>query len=451
MGMSEAGGVPIVAGSALLGSARDLQRDQLGTYDRAMHAHGDHVRFRIGPPRIGFTFDAVFDPAGARSVLSGATDAYIKDAPVMAEFRRLFGEGLFTFNGDAWRQRRRMLQPLFTRRRVAAHLPLMVEQAEALARKLGDRAQAGSEPRLETAAMAYATNVLGTAMFGDDIADAGPVIDRAFPVVNHHAARRGLAPVRLPMSVPTPANRAILGAQRSLHGLIDRLILDRRDGAPTDDLLGLLMQLRDPESGESLDATAIRDEALIFLLAGLDTPGGALPLILYLLGQDEPAQERVRQEAREAARTGDWSLDALPYTSRVVDEGLRLYPPAHTVPRMARTETTLHGHPIPEGHIVAVNMWGLHRNPRVWSEPGCFRPDRFEEEAVAGRDSYAYLPFGGGPRTCIGIHLARAELTVGVAVLLRSLRVHAGPAPPPVHAGVTLSPGALRCRFERVT
>ena len=450
MGATEKrGSVPLVSGSVLLGSAKDLQRDQLGTYEQAMRDHGDHVRFRIGPPQIGFKFDAVFDPAGARAVLSGATDTYVKDAPVMAEFRRLFGEGLFTLNGAEWRQRRRMLQPVFTRQRVAAHVPMMVEQAEELARTMS-RSDGEREPQLESAAMTYATNVLGTAIFGDDITDAGPVIDRTFPLINHHAARRGLAPLRLPLRVPTPANRAILEAQRALRNLIERLIDHRQRGGPTNDLLGLLLQLRDPESGEPLSATEIRDEALIFLLAGLDTPGGALPLIVYLLGQDLQVQERARQEAREAARSGAWSLDALPFTSRVVDEALRLYPPAHTVPRMATRATTLNDRPIPQGHIVAVNMWGLHRNSRIWDEPQCFRPDRFDETATAGRDPYAYLPFGGGPRTCIGIHFARTELTLAIAALLSSLRVHAPSSPPSISAGVTLASHALRCRFERI-
>ena len=440
---------PLVPGSCLFGSARDLQRDQLGTYERAMHAHGDLARFRIGPPRLGFEFDAVFDPAGARHVLAEASAGYVKDAPVYREFKHLFGEGLFTLDGEPWQRRRRTLQPLFTKRRVQDHVPLMSAHAEGLVRSLRDGKGNGHLPAATTE---YTLNVLGAALFGADMASVAPVIEHAVPLLNAHGARRGLAPLRLPASLPTPANRRARGAQQELRGFVERLMSEREGAEQPRDLLGLLMTATDPETGVGLDVEAIRDEALIFLGAGLDPPPNALACALYLLGGHQEVQERVRQEVRQVL--GDRpvtaaDLPALRYTTQVVDESLRLYPPGHTLLRRATVPDALHGHPVPPGRIVAVSIWGIHRSPKVWADPHEFRPERFRQARAAERDTYAYLPFGGGPRTCIGRHLAHAEFVVAVATVVRDLRITAPDRQPPVKAGLTLmTDEPFGCRFE---
>lgn len=446
-------GAPFASGSLLLGSARDLQRDQLGTYERAMRTHGDLVRFRIGPPRLGFEFDAIFDPEGARHVLSGTSGGYVKDAPAFTEIRRAFGDGLATSEGERWRRHRRMLQPLFTKRRVAAYVPLMSGRAQRLAEALRAETADQGDADLHGEAMSYALDVLGGALFGEDLASAGPVIASAVPLLNEHAARRGLAPVRLPAAAPTPANRAAARARRDLRALVDRLVAKRQDRSQqADDLLGRLVEASDPETGTGLDADAIRDEAMIFLVAGHETAASALAFTLDLIGRHGAVQDRVRSEVQHVV--GDRhppadDVEALVYTGQVVDEALRLYPPAHTLPRRATTDDTLRGHPIPAGRIVAVSIWGIHRNPKVWTDPREFRPERFAPAVAADLDRYAYLPFGAGPRACIGVHFARAELVVAVATLVRSFRLRSADAEPRVAAGVTIGPrDRLGCAVE---
>jgi cytochrome P450 len=433
----------------VFGSARDLQRDQLGTYERAMRAHGDLARFRIGPPRLGFEFDAIFDPDGARHVLTETSAGYVKDAPVFREFKHLFGEGLFTFDGEPWRRRRRTLQPLFTKRRVRDYIPLMSSHAEELVSTLRDPEK---NVRLPAATTEYTLNVLGSALFGADMASVAPVIEHAVPLLNAHGARRGLAPLRLPASLPTPASRRARRAQKDLRAFVERLMSARHGAEQPEDLLGRLMTATDPETGVGLDVEAIRDEAMIFLGAGLDPPPTALACTLYLLGGNQDVQERVRQEVQQTLGDRPVTADDLPalqYTAQVVDEALRLYPPGHTLLRRSTVTDDLHGYPIPPGRIVAVSIWGIHRNSKVWTDPHEFRPDRFSAARAAERDTYAYLPFGRGPRTCIGVHLAHAEFVVAVATVVRKLRITAPDRQPPVKAGLTLmTDEPFDCRFE---
>lgn len=442
---------PCVPGSLLFGSARDLQRDQLGTYERAMRAHGDVVRFRIGPPRLGFEFDAIFDPDGARHVLSSGSVGYVKDLPVFTEVRRFFGEGLATSEGERWRRHRRILQPLFTKRRVAAYVPIMSGRAQHLADSFRAATAERGDADLYAATMPFALDAVGATLFGSDMADASSIVGHAVPLLNQHAARRGLSPVRVPASWPTPANRAARQAQQALSALVERLVR-KRVGIQADDLLGRLVEATDPETGEGMSTEDVRDEVLIFLVAGYETTASVLAFTLYLLGAHPEVQERARREVKEVigerAPAAD-DVQALTYTTQVIDEALRLYPPLHTIPRRSAAADELHGHPIPAGHIVAVSTWGIHRNPKVWTDPHDFRPERFEAAAAAERDRYAFLAFGGGPRTCIGLHFARTELAVAVATLLTAFRIRSTSQEPDVTAAVTISPrDSMRCAFE---
>lgn len=270
---------------------------------------------------------------------------------------------------------------------MAAYVPLMTGRARGMADSFLSEAAQQGDADLYAATLSYTLNVLGEALFGKDMGTAAPVIAEAVPLLNRYAARRGLAPVRLPSSLPTPANRAAAQAKESLQDLVDRLVHARSDGEQPDDFLGRLMEARDPETGRGMDADVIRDEVMIFLFAGDESTGTALAFALYLLGGHEAAQDRVRDEVRQAL--GDRSptagdLDALPYTAQVVDEALRLYPPVHTLPRRAAAPDTLRGHPIPAG-----DRRGQHLGHPPQPE-GVGRPAALPSGAVRrGRDSGA--------------------------------------------------------------
>jgi cytochrome P450 len=306
--------------------------------------------------------------------------------------------------------------------------------------------------------MGYALDALGRAVLGDDVGAARPVLREALPLLSAHAVRRGLAIVRLPPSLPTPANRRAQQTQARIYALVDELIARRRSGQRSgDDLLSLLLAARDPEGGAGIDDRGVRDQALVFLLGGHETTGSALALTLQLLASHTDVQERVRAEVTSVL--GDRpptaeDIERLRYTAQVVDEALRMYPPGHTLVRTAVEDSRLLGHPVPKGRIVAISIWGIHHNASVWPDPERFDPDRFavsdtDGETSADQGRYAHLPFGGGPRACIGAHLAMTELVIAVAAVLRAYRMRAVLETPVLDVALTLRPrGALPCHME---
>ena len=445
---------PSARGSFLLGCTRQLQRDQLGTYAEAMAAHGDIARFHVGPPRLGFTFDAVFSPEGARQVLAADAGHYVKDAPVIGEFRYFLGNGLLVSEGERWRRDRRIAQPLFTRRAVKGHLATIAGAAADAVLWCSADAAAGRAVNLQDFSMRYALHALGHSVFGDDIVQVAPTLRSVLPALGDHLKRRSLAPFRTPHSWPTPRNRRAEAIRRTVWGVADDLIADRRAaGATGTDLLSRLLAAKDPETGTGLSDDDVRDEAIIFLIAGHETTGSALAFTLFLLGRHPDVQERVRDEVTGAG-SPPFDVDQLPYTAQVIDEAMRLYPPAHTVVRKASEATELLGYPVEAGRIVAVNIWGIHHRADVWPDPFTFSPDRFEASRTSAEPSrrasaYTHIPFAGGPRACIGEHLAMAELVAVVAAIVSSYRLRSVPDTPDVEVDLALRPaGALPCHFE---
>jgi cytochrome P450 len=242
--------------------------------------------------------------------------------------------------------------------------------------------------------------------------------------------------------------------------LVDRLIARRRAADHAgDDLLGLLLAARDPEGTGGIDDRGIRDQVLVFLLGGHETTASALALTLQLLATHPDVQERARTEAARVLadrRAAPDDVEQLRYTGHIVDEALRLYPPGHTVVRTAVENLRLLDHDVPRGRIVALSFWGVHHNPSVWPDPERFDPDRFAPSGSGEDDApshlrYSHLPFGGGPRACIGVHLALTELVIAVAAVLRAYRLRAVVTEPRLDVGLTLRPlGPLLCRLEPV-
>ena len=422
-----------------------------------MATYGDIARFRVGPPGVGFTFDTVFAPEGARRVLAADSTHYVKDAPVIAEFTHFLGNGLLVSKGERWRSHRRIAQPLFTRRAVAEHLPAIATAASDLVSWCEADVVADRPVDLHRLAMRYALHALGLTVFGNDIEQVAPTLREVLPPLGEHLKRRSLAPVRSPHWWPSPANRRGEEIRRVVWDLADRLIADRRGtGTQGEDLLSRLLGARDPETGDSLTDDDVRDEVIIFLIAGHETTGSALAFTLHLLGRHEEAQERVRTEVRGAGVAGSTfdDVDRLPYTVQVINEAMRLYPPAHTVVRRAVEETELLGYRVEKGRIVAVNIWGIHHRPTLWPDPFRFSPERFASDHTGGERSrrasgYSHLPFGGGPRACIGEHLALAELVAAVATVVRRYRLRSLVEAPDTEVDLALRPhGTLPCRFE---
>jgi cytochrome P450 len=290
----------------------------------------------------------------------------------------------------------------------------------------------------------YALRTVGRVLFGSDVDDAVPVIRAALPIVSRHVRRRGLTPVRLPRWCPTPAQIRAGRARRSLYQVVDTII-DRRVAGPREgpDLISLLLAARDPETRSPLSRQEVRDQVLIFLLAGHETTSTALACTLRMLGQHPEEQRLVQAEIDDVVTDGVPSVDDLPRlvrTTMAVQEALRLYPPAYALGRLAETDACISGHRIPAGSIVLLAPWATHRRADVWPDPGRYDPRRFEPEAAAGRHRYAYFPFAGGLRGCIGSHFAMTEAVIATATLLARYTLHSHWDALALSADITLRP-----------
>jgi cytochrome P450 len=338
-------------GAPLVGSAFDLRRDVLGTYERARRAYGDVVRFVVGPPGLRATLYAVFHPDAVRRVLAGEADGYRKDNRFYEELRWALGDGLLNSQDERWLRQRRFIQPLFTRRRIAGYAHSMAEEAGDLVNRWRPWAADGRPVDLHSEMSRLTLRVVGRLLFGSDVERAVPVVAEAFPILGEYARARAFAPARLPRGWPTPSNRRAVRAQRAVYAVCDELIAQRR-AAPSggDDLLSLLVDARD--NGEQLDDAEIRDQVLIFLLAGHDTTALALTFALHLLGLHPHAARWLRDEVDDVL--GDRSataedFDALAYTTMVLKEAMRLYPPAWGLGRRTVAGDRIDGCEIPPG------------------------------------------------------------------------------------------------------
>jgi cytochrome P450 len=440
--------VPGPAGIPLLGSALDLRRDLLGTLEKAHHRYGDVVRFSAGPPGLQIVLYAVFSPEGTRQVLTGTGQRYTKGNLFYRETAAMFGDGMLTSEGERWQRQKRFIQPLFTHRRVAGYVDVMAEETATLIDCWRTTAQQGGTVDAAEDMMRMTLAVIGRVLFGDDLNDATPTLRDAFPVISAHVLRRSQSPLRLPVTWPTPTNHRAGRAQRQLYEVVEGIIDRRRaSAAGGEDLLSLLLRARDSDAvgADALDDAEVRDQVLVFLLAGHETTATALTFALHLLARHPDVAQRVRVEAEQVLGLDDLCptverIAALTYTTQVVKEAMRLYPSVYGIGRQIPEEEVIDGYRIPAGADVLVSPWVTHRDPRIWEQPRRFDPDRFTAEQEKQRHRYAYLPFGGGPRACIGQYFSMLEATLATASIVRTFGLHVPPGPVPLTNGITLRP-----------
>jgi cytochrome P450 len=429
----------------VLGSALDLRRSQIRTYVRVMREQGDVARLVVGPPGLRFHLYCVFHPDGVKAVLAGSREGYSKGNRFYKQIAEAFGSGLLTSEGELWRRQRRLIQPLFTRRQIAAYSELMVQEADTVVERWEGATRDGGVVDANAEMVRLTLRVVGRAIFGDDVERAGEVLDSAFPVLNRHTFRRAMSPLASPASWPTPDNRRAAHARQALYGIVDELIAGREQaGADGDDLLSRLLSARDADTGAAMDLQQVRDEALIFLLAGHETTSTALTFTLHLLGRSAHEQWLVHDEIDTVLDGRPAAVDdvpALQRTAMAIKEAMRLYPPAYALGRLVETEQEIGGYVIPAGSFVAVSQFATHRHPQFWEDAEAFAPDRFTADREAARHPYAYFPFGGGPRACIGSHFAMLEATIAVATLLGRFTIHSELDDVPLDTeGITLRP-----------
>ena len=388
---------------------------------------------------------AVFsDPAAIRHVLVDNAANYRKDDLQRRVLAPGLGEGLLTAEGETWRSQRRALAPLFNPRIVATFRAPMVEAADRLVRRLLRR---GDGRRIDAAVeMTRVTlDVLERTIFTHGLARDPDALSQA--ITRYFNAIGPIDPLDvfgLPGWIPRIGRLRARPALRFFDEVVGELIEARKAllarGAPAPrDLLTLLLEARDPETGEGLSDLEVRANVITFIGAGHETTANALSWAIYLVSQAPAVRERL--EAEVVAAGGEPDVAALPYTRAVVEEAMRLYPPVPFMSRSAIAADRVVGYRIPKNSLVMIAPWVLHRHRTLWQEPDSFDPERFLPENRGSIDRFAYLPFGAGPRVCIGAAFSLQEAVIVMARVAASVRLEMDPdhAVMPVHR-VTLRP-----------
>lgn len=385
-------------------------------------AGGRITQLISGPKWLMPPIVLVSSPQGTRDVLGRSDTCVDKEAPIYTEVRRVFGANLFDVPGEEWLPRRRALQPVFTRQRVDGFARHMFEAAVRVIENWPDDA----EIDLDAESRRLTLRALGRSVLGLDLDEQVDAIATPMRTALRYANRRAMRPVRSPHWLPTPARRRARAASARLHAIADDILRECL-ADPTRDapLVHALIAATDPSTGSPLADPEIGRELVVFLVAGHETTSTTLTYALWSLGRHAGIQERV---AAEVAALGDRPLlpddmARLPYLVQVLQEAMRLCPPVPMIARIAKQDIAVDGFRVNAGTVLMVSAYAMMRDPALWDDPLRFDPDRFAPDAVKRRDRWQYLPFGAGPRSCIGDHFAMLEATLGLATIVRRYRI----------------------------
>ncbi|WP_433042317.1 cytochrome P450 [Dactylosporangium sp. CS-033363] len=399
---------------------RVMNRDRLGMMTDAAAQYGDAVRIPVGPKWLYF-FN---HPDHAKHVLADNAGAYHKGIGLV-HARRALGDGLLTSEGDLWRKQRKVIQPAFQNRRIVQQAGVIATEAAALVDRL--RAGAAGGPVDVVREMTGLTlGVLGAALMDTNLR-AFANVDASFAAVQEQAMFELATLGSVPMFLPLPHQLRFRKAKRELQGIVSQLVAERgADVEGRDDVLSRLILSVAQESDPRVAKQRLNDELVTLLLAGHETTASTLSWSLYLIDAHPEIRERLHEEA--VAVLGDRlpvadDLHRLQYTHMVIEEVMRLYPPVWILPRAAQSADEIGGYHVPSGADVLICPFTMHRHPDFWPDPLRFDPSRFDPAAVNDRPRYAYLPFGAGPRFCVGNHLGMMEAVLVLATLMRDLEL----------------------------
>lgn len=408
-------------GRPFFGNLPDFTRDALAYFVESRD-YGDVVLLRFGPFK-GFL---VYSPELVHRVLVTDAEHYYKTTGVKRSMEMLIGQGLFTNDGDSWKRQRRLVQPAFHTRRIGAYGQTMVDFTEAMLAEWQD----GNTVDVEAAMTGLTMKIIARTLFDaslDDTARIGEAITVALKEVDDRLNRL----ILLPDWAPTQSNRILKDAVKQLNVIIQGFIEDRRaSGEDKGDLLSMLLLARDEDTDGVMTDQQVRDEAMTLFGAGHETTSHALAWVWAALAENPAAEARLHAELAEVLGGRAPALDDLPrlkYTEQVIKEAMRLYPPAWITTREATKDIDLGGYLVRKGEVVVLPFYAIFRDPRYFADPLRFDPDRFSAEREKDIPKYAYVPFGGGPRVCIGNAFAMMEARLILATMAQRFRLAVAP------------------------
>ncbi len=336
----------------------------------------------------------------------------------------LLGNGLLTSEGDFWRKQRRLIQPSFHKQKLAELTQMMVKRVEQEVSEMGERAATGNYFDVSLTMTRLTLEVISQALFSDGVEDKAELIGEQITLLNQYATDKLNSPIRLPALFPTPTNIKERRAVKLLDDIIYDIINTRRNGGESkSDLLSMLLDARDEDTGESMDNRQLRDEVMTIFIAGNETTANAMSWILYLLSQHPDKEAKMMKEIDEKLDDGTelnfQNILGFQYVRQVIDESLRLFPPAWVVGRRNYEDDEIGGYYVKKGTNVLLPIYYLHRSEKYWNDPLAFKPERFVPELKNNIDRYVYFPFGGGPRLCIGNNFSIMEMQIILIKLYR--------------------------------
>lgn len=408
---------PVAKGFPLLGPALKMLRDPIAYIIELTREHGPLVRIPLGPR----TLTLVGHPEDLRRVLQEESKRYERGSAVDV-IRPMLGNGLPMSDGDVWRRKRRILQPVFNR----ARLKVLVNTMTAVTARYIEKFRDGDRLFANDLMMRLTRDIIVETMFSDEVGTDTPALDAALADLEHYVARYAFVPVHVPLWLPTPDNISFRRAIGTLDKLVHRLVATRRQsGAKHDDLLDALLDARDAQTCEPMPPEEIRDEVVNMFFAGHETTANTLTWTTYLISTRPDVFSRMRDEADRVLGDRTPNADDIPrleYITAVLREALRLYPPGWVFGRVADRDDNLRGHTIRKGDTLAICPFVAHRLPDYWPDPERFDPERFVGDRSGGNRGFSYLPFGAGPHMCIGSHFAMMEAAIALAMIVRTAR-----------------------------
>ncbi|MCC6616877.1 MAG: cytochrome P450 [Anaerolineae bacterium] len=405
----------------LLDAARTLlrqQRDRLGFLIDMAQTYGDIVHFHTGLRHIYF----INQPDAIHSVLVEHADKFHKTRPFKHAMEHFLGQGLLTIDGDFHRRERRLAQPAFHRKRIETYANAMVAHTQRVTNQWRD----GQDYAIDREMMKITLGIVAETLFNAEVSSDAEIIGQAMVTLQEAVVRRFSSVLHPPDWLPTPRHReeqrAIQSLDRIIYRIIDERLASREDKG---DLLSMLLLATDSD-GSKMDLHQVRNEAISLFLAGHETTSNTLTWIEYLLTLHPDVMAKLADEVGRvlggrAATLED--MERLPYTGMIVKEGLRLYPPVWLITREAITGVSIGGYELKPGHVVVICPYVMHRHPAYFAEPEQFQPERFADGSEKRWPHFAYFPFGGGPRVCLGQAFALMETTLILATLTQRFRL----------------------------
>ena len=421
--------IPGPRGHFLLGSIRDIQRDNVQTFMDAWREYGDVVHFR-GP----LTIDLVVHPDGVQRVLRDNYRNYRRPGFVADKLRTIVGDGLVAAEGDRWATARRNSQPAFHPGLTAECVRIFTETVEEMLDRWETAVERGEPLDVKSEMMHLSLANLGKALFQANWRESAATVEPIVALALAHTHRRLTSPVD-PQRFPLRSTRAFNAGLAELDRIIYATIDERRRAGGGSDLVSILLGVRDRETGAPLTDRQIRDELIGFFIAGHETVSSALTWAWYLLSKHPDSLRRVADEADRVIgdRTPtEEDLPRLEFTTRVLLEAMRMYPPIFVLMRCAQEDDTIGGYDVPAGSNIVLCPYVTHRHPDFWTNPEGFDPDRFTPERAAGLHRMAFFPFSGGARKCIGNRFAMTQMPLVLAMVSRRFDVSLVPGVPVV-------------------